>query len=357
MVTASTPRADARERDHRRLAAQLLVGPSAESVVKVVERLLAVQAQDLGAARLAVRARSTGLTASDVDQGLSNGTLLVTWLNRGTLHLVRPEDYWWLQQLTTPQLSAGNARRLGQEGVSPFQADRGVAVIEAAIARNGPMTRAQLRELVQAAGVPVAGQAMVHILFLSALRGLTVRGPIIGSEQAFVLVRDWLGEPPEVTERDTALSNLARRFLAGHGPADGRDLAKWAGITLSDARRGLSGARADLDKLPGGLVDLAGHQTPDGRPRPKLLGGFDPLLHGWVDREPVLDGNQSIVTRNGIFRPFALVGGRAVATWGMPGGQVTIAPFGRITAEVQADLECEACDVERFLAPREAASH
>ncbi len=93
------------------------------------------------------------------------------------------------------------------------------------------MTRAQLRELVQAAGVPVAGQAMVHILFLSALRGLTVRGPIIGSEQAFVLVRDWLGEPPEVTERDTALSNLARRFLAGHGPADGRDLAKWAGIT------------------------------------------------------------------------------------------------------------------------------
>lgn len=351
MVRASTPRAVERERDDRRLAAQLLVGRPAAGVGEVIERLLAVQAQDLRAARLAIRSRTKGLTAWDVDRELNSRTMLVTWLNRGTLHLVRPQDYWWLQPLTTPQLCAGNARRLEQEGVSPGQADRGVAVIEAAIASCGPMTRAQLRELVQAANVPVAGQAMIHILFLSALRGLTVRGPIIGGDQAFVLVRDWLGAPPKVRDRDTALSQLARRFLAGHGPADDRDLAKWAGITLGDARRGLSGASTDLEELPGGLVDLAGRQAPEGRRRPKLLGGFDPLLHGWVDREPVLDGNQSIVTRNGSFRPFALVGGRAVATWSMPGGKVTIVPFGRITAAAQAALDREARDVERFLAP------
>lgn len=351
MVPASTKSALERERDDRRLAAQLLIGPSADGVVEVVDRLLAVQAQDLRAARLAIRSRTTGLTAADVDRQLDERQLLVTWLNRGTLHLVRPRDYWWLQQLTTSQLSTGNAKRLEQEGVSPTQADRGVAVVEAALTANGPMTRAQLRELVAAADVPVAGQAMVHILVLSALRGLTVRGPIIGGDQAFVLVRDWLGVPPQVTDRDTALSQLARRFLAGHGPADDRDLAKWAGITLGDARRGLSGASADLDELPGGLVDLAGRQSPNGRRRPKLLGGFDPLLHGWVDREPVLDGNQSIVTSNGLFRPFALVGGRAVATWRMPGGKVKIEPFGRITVAAQADLDREARDVERFLAP------
>jgi hypothetical protein len=179
-----------------------------------------------------------------VDRELNNRTLVVTWLNRGTLHLVRPEDYWWLQQLTTTQLVTGNARRLGQEGVSPGQADRGVAVIDAALAANGPMTRAQLREVVQSADVPVAGQAMVHILFLSALRGLTIRGPVVGRDQAFVLVRDWLGHPPRGSDRDMALSELARRFLAGHGPADERDLSKWAGITLGDARRGMSGVGA-----------------------------------------------------------------------------------------------------------------
>jgi len=349
MVRASAAASVLRERDVRRLAAQQLVGPPALGVVQIVDRLLAVQAQDLRAARLAVRARTTGLTAADVDRELGNRTLLVTWLNRGTLHLVRSQDYWWLQRLTTPQLSTGNARRLAQEGVSPAQADRGVAAIEAAIAAGGPQTRAQLREVVAAAEVPVAGQALVHILFLSALRGLTVRGPIVGSEQGFVLVRDWLGEPPAVSDRDTALSELARRFLVGHGPADDHDLARWAGITVGDARLGLRAVGADLEDGPGGLVDLAGRHVPYGRPRPKLLGGYDPLLHGWVDRAPVLGHSQRIVTSNGVFRPFALVDGRAVATWRLPGGRVTLEPFGRITASAQADLAREATDVERFL--------
>jgi len=350
MAPASSARAVERERDDRRLAAQLLVGSPADGVVEVVDRLLAVQAQDLRAARLAIRARTSGLTAADVDRELNNRTLVVTWLNRGTLHLVRPQDYWWLQQITTPQLSVGSAKRLEQEGVSPDQADRGVAVIVAAMAANGPMTRAQLRETLASADVPVAGQGLVYILVLSALRGLTVRGPVVGRDQAFVLVRDWLGNPPKATDRDTALSELARRFLAGHGPADERDLAKWAGITLGDARRGLRAVGAALEERPGGLVDLAGRPSPNGRRRPKLLGGFDPLLHGWVDRGPVLDGNQTIVTMNGIFKPFALVRGRAVATWRMPGGRVALEPFGTISDAVLADLDREARDVERFLA-------
>ncbi|HEX7536749.1 MAG TPA: winged helix DNA-binding domain-containing protein [Dermatophilaceae bacterium] len=350
MATASIHGAVQRERDARRLAAQLLSGPPAGGVGQVVDRLLAVQAQDLRAARLAVRSRTTGLTAADVDRELNDCTLVVTWLNRGTLHAVRPQDYWWLQRLTTPQLATGNAKRLSQEGVSPAQADRGVSVIERAIAADGPMTRAQLREIVAAADVPVAGQALVHILMLSAIRGLTVRGPVIGTQQAFVLVRDWLGEPPGVTDRDTALCELARRFLAGHGPADDRDLARWAGITLGDARRGLRAVGAELEERPGGLADLAGRHAPEGRPRPKLLGGFDPLLHGWVDRTPVLGANQTIVTKNGIFRPFALVDGRAVATWSVPRGQVKLEPFERIAAPILADLEREARDVERFLA-------
>ena len=350
MVPASTRNAVERERDDRRLAAQLLVGSPAEEVGQVVERLLAVQAQDLRAARLAVRARTSGLTAADVDRELDNRTLVVTWLNRGTLHLVRPQDYWMMQRITTRRLSTGSARRLEQEGVSPDQADRGVAVIEAAMSANGPMTRAQLRDTLASADVPVAGQALVYILVLSAMRGLTVRGPVIGTDQAFVLVRDWLGDPPKATDRDTALSWLARRFLAGHGPADARDLARWAGITLGDSRRGLRAVGADLEERPGGLVDLAGRLVSGGRRRPKLLGGFDPLLHGWVDRGPVLGDNQSIVTSNGIFRPFALVGGRAVATWGMPGGRVTLKPFGSIAPRVLADLDREARDVERFVA-------
>ena len=176
-----------------RLAAQLLSGTPARDPVAVAERLLAVQAQDPRGARLALRVRSEGLTAADVDRALAERRLLITWLNRGTLHLVRSEDYPWLQALTTPPLLTGNARRLDQEGVAPAAAERGVAIVERALADEGPLTRAQLRERLDAAAVPTKGQALVHVLMLACLRGLAVRGPTIGREHAYALVRDWLG--------------------------------------------------------------------------------------------------------------------------------------------------------------------
>src|SRR5439155_4362698 len=134
---------------------------------------------------------------------------------------------------------AGNARRLRQEGVTEAAAERSVAIVERALADEGPLTRAQLGERLAAAGVRTQGQALVHLLMLACLRGLTVRGPMIGREHAYALVRDWLGEARPV-DRDRALAELARRYLAGHGPAGDRDLARWAGLPLRDARAGLA---------------------------------------------------------------------------------------------------------------------
>jgi hypothetical protein len=141
-----------------RLTSQLLAGPPARDPVAVVRRLLAVQGQDPRGARLAVRARSNGLSAADVDRALSDDrSMLITWLNRGTLHLVCSEDYPWLFMLTTPRLFAGNARRLAQEGVSPAAAERGVSVIERSLTEDGPLTREQLRERIATAGVRTEG--------------------------------------------------------------------------------------------------------------------------------------------------------------------------------------------------------
>ena len=116
-----------------RFSSQLLGEERAADAVAVCDRLLAVQAQDLRSARLAVRARTDGLTAADVDRALDTGALVVGWLNRGTLHLVRNEDYWWLHALTTPPLFTANARRLAQTGVPADDAERGVAAIERAL--------------------------------------------------------------------------------------------------------------------------------------------------------------------------------------------------------------------------------
>ena len=335
-----------------RLSAQLLSGPPARDPVAVAERLLAIQGQDPRGARLAIRARTSGLSAADVDRALTEErSLLITWLNRGTLHLVRRDDYPWLQALTTPQLVTGSARRLEQEGVSPDAAERGVAIVERSLADEGPLNRAQLRERIAAAAVRTEGQALVHILFLCSLRGLIVCGPTIAGEHAFALVRDWLGESQPV-ERGAALRELARRYLIGHGPAEDRDLARWAGVPLRDARAGLEAIAPELDQRADGLVDLAGRAPPADLPPPRLLGAFDPVLLGWRSREPLLSANQAIVTINGIFRPFALVRGRAAGTWSMPRGEVELKPFGSLGTEDTAALEADAADVLRFLRRR-----
>ena len=333
-----------------RLTAQMLSGPSARSPEAVVRRLLVVQAQDARGARLAVRSRSVGLRAADVDEALTaRRSMVITWLNRGTLHLVSAEDYWWLHPLTTPQLATGNRRRLHQEGVSDAQADRGVDVIADAVRAHGPQTRRDLRSRLEAAGVPTAGQALVHALMAASLRGHVVRGPMRGSEHAYVAVADWFGDPPDPLDRPEALARLARRYLAGHGPADARDLAKWAGLTLGDARAALDGVSAELADRPEGLVDLADREAPGALPDPRLLGPFDPLLLGWVSRDAFV-GPHAIVTTNGLFRPCALVDGRVVGIWALSGTSLTVKLLEKVKASVVNALRADAADVLRFLA-------
>lgn len=313
-----------------------------------------MQGQDPRGARLAIRARTSGLSAADVDRALTEDrTLLITWLNRGTLHLVRGEDYPWLQALTTPPLHTSAARRLRQEGVSPRDVEKGVETIEKALADEGPLTRAQVRDRLEGAGVPNAGQALIHLLFLAAILGIAVRGPMVGKQHAYVLVRDWLGEQKPV-DREKALAELARRYLAGHGPASDRDLARWAGLPLRDARAGLAAIASELEQSEDGLVDLVRRPPPEPPPPPRLLGAYDPLLLGWTSREEIVGPHEIFVAVNGLFRPFALVDGRAVATWKFAGGKVTIEPLGKVTKRAMAALEADAAEVERYLASTRA---
>jgi hypothetical protein len=340
----------------RRLTAQMLSGERAAHPVAVVDRLLAVQGQDLQGARLAIRARSLNLHVSDVDRCLTEErSLLITTLNRGTLHLVRAEDYPWLHLLTAPGLVTGNARRLAQEGVSAAEADRAVLVVERALARDGPQTRGQLRRLLVDAGVPTGGQAFVHIIMRAALRGILVRGPMLGQQHAFVLVGDWLPTSPRI-DRDQALAKLARRYLVGHGPATDRDLAQWAGLPLRDVRAGLSAIAAQLRQYPGGLVHLARPTLRAALPPPRLLGQFDPVLLGWASRADIVGEHRELVTVNGLFRPFAVVRGRAVATWSMAGGTVRLVPFSPLPAATARALDADAADVQRFFAERPASA-
>lgn len=377
----------------RRSKSQLLDHRIADGPEAAVRALLAVQAQDRSAWRLALRARVEGITAGDIDASLSERrSLLVAWLNRGTLHLVCSEDYPWLLALTAPTRVAANRRRLAQEGLSPDDVDRGIACIERSLADEGPLLRAQLRERLAAKGIRTDGQATVHLLFAAVTRGVAVLGPVLPGGHAFAHARDWLdGEQraPSAEGREHALAELARRYLNGHAPATDADLAKWAGLPLRDVRIGLRSIGSELIELEGGLLELAARGSASGadgatdaaseatesesqsaaesaaepsadraraiRLPPRLLPAFDPCLLGWTEREPfVRRANESrvIPEGGGLFRPIATVDGVAAATWSIRRQGVRVAirvdPFDPLDSEARTALRAEAEDVARF---------
>ena len=120
-------------------------------------------------------------------------------------------------------------------------------------------------------------------------------------------------------------------------------------VGLRDARLGL--ARCGAVQRADGLAELpASPRRPAAAlPPPRLLGAFDPLLLGWASREAVTGPHRRIVTVNGLFRPFALADGRAVATWTITRGQVMLAPLVPLDTRTQAALAADAAEVTQFL--------
>jgi hypothetical protein len=327
-----------------RFAAQGLSGDDTADSSAIVRRLLAVQAQDARSFPLALRARSTGLTYADVAAALDTGTLVVSWLMRGTLHLVHRDDYPWLWALTSPRAATSNQRRLGEEGVPPAEAQHALTVIERVLA-DGPRDRAELAQHLAAAGVRTQGQAMPHLLMLAALRGLIVQG----ARGRFVLV-DPPPEPLSGDARERALRELARRYLRGHGPATEADLTTWSGLGLRDVRAGLRRLGGAIQEN-GALVDLTRREAAPRRLPARLLPAFDPYLLGWRDRDFAVAAahRRQVFPGGGMLRAVATVDGLAVATWtlrhGPRGPVVTLAPFAPVD---EATLASEIDDVIRF---------
>lgn len=278
------------------------------SAAAVVAHLLAVQAQDARSVRLALRARGAS--------GWADG-LVTSWLLRGTLHTVCREDFWWLHALCAPRLEAANRRRLGQLGVSQARAERAGRLIVDALA-DGPLPRAEL-----AARLEARGQAVVHLLARAA-----IAGEVVLEGRAFALA----GRRPPPPDRGAALRELGRRYLAAHAGADERDLAHWSGLPLADARRALR--------------DVARPAPPRGGLPLRLVPAYDELLLGWRDRTPVVgvEHARRVHPGGGLLRAVVLEGGRAVGTWQLRGGRVTVEPFAEIRDA--AWLEAEIAAIE-----------
>src|SRR5690242_2095517 len=73
------------------------------NVTQIVRDVCGIQAQEMEAAALSIRARSIGLTWDDVEQArVQERSIVRTWGPRGTFHLLATEDLRWLLALFGP---------------------------------------------------------------------------------------------------------------------------------------------------------------------------------------------------------------------------------------------------------------
>jgi hypothetical protein len=354
-----------------RLARQLLGGDHGDRVREVVERVVGVQAQAVAPARLAFRPRTKGVTAGDVDDATRTAQVVRTWLMRGTLHLIDVADLDWLLTVYGELNIRADARRRGQLGLT----ESVLAAARAALPEvlDEPLPRPELIARLREAGVRVGatGQAPAHLMMYAASTGLICRGPELDRDKpSYVLTDQWLGRSVDLdVDRGAALATLARRYLAGYGPASLDDFAHWSGLPKKEVRAALN----SLEKR-GEVVTVAGDVNlltldPDHDPVPdpvlgagparasgvRLLGAFDALLLGYRSRAALVDDEHAAKIRagGGMIAATALDDGRIVGTWSVDRSRkdstVLLEPFTSIPRSRVAAWQEEVADLARFL--------
>ena len=340
------------------LRAQLLDDHPPADVEAVVAAVAGIQAQDVTAAAMSIRARSPGLALADLARAVrEERRLVLTWSMRGTRHLHPAADVRWLLKVFGPVFGRPG-RRAEQLGIAGASGDRAVATLRDALAAEGMLTRPQVKERLAAVGVDVSAQAPAHLLRRAALEGVLCILPDPHGEERYVLLDDWL-PPPDVPSREEALALpeahlkalgvLASRYLHAFGPATVADFRAWSGLPATQAELGWSAvtARADRPAEPGD-APAAPRRCPV-----RLTGGFDTLLLGYADRSLHLapEHARRVNAGGGLVRPVVLDDGIVVATWRYVRGTdtVEVIPFQALSRRALDGIEREVGEVGAFL--------
>jgi hypothetical protein len=342
----------------RRLAAQRITSRPAKTTPRaLVSSLIAVQAQDYGAAKWAVALRlgDGAATDADVEEWISDGRLLRTHAFRGTWQLVAPEDIHWILALAGPREVAEAGRRHRQLELDAATFRRSAAALERALRDAECLTRDEIRAVLERARVSTEGQRLAHLLARAELDGLICSGPRRGKQSTHAALAHRASEPKRRMSRDAALRELALRYFRTRGPATLADFAWWSGLNVADAREGLESAKSNLVSETIGRRTLwrADTRVPRVAPSTHLLPAFDEYLIAYRDRSDVLDPKLAsrLTDGGGILPPVVVIDGNVVGTWrrdlGRKGVRIAVSLWEAVPRAGRDDIRAAA---ERYAA-------
>jgi hypothetical protein len=343
-----------------RMTRQGLAARSAATTAGVAAAAVGLQAQDPGAARLGVRARSGAVDEASVLDALRlERSVVRTWLMRSTVHLVAATDLPWMAALFRPLMERSYRSRWRQLGITEPVVEAAVPHVRELLDGRG-LTRHEIAAELAARGIQLAedGQSATHLLAALSARGVTCRGPDLGRDATFVLIDDWVAPaadapaaPAPTADRADLAAELARRYFRAFGPATAADFTAWSGLPSGAA---ITAIRDELSE-----VSFDGRRgwtlgTVEPSPGFRLLPLFDNYLIGYRDRNAMLAAAmQDRVYVGGIIKATVVCDGRVIGIWRLDRSTrvatVRVSPFEPFTRLHHEGLDHERADIERFL--------
>ncbi len=345
------------------LERQLLLRRHAMTGRQAVGHLAGLQAQAPLAPYVGLWTRLSGFGHQDLQDLLTERSVVRAHLMRNTVHLLTAEDFLLFRPLFQPVMERALAGHFGARLTGVDLAE--LRETAAALLAERPLTRPELT-------ARLAGRwpghdpgslayAATHLLPLVQVPPRGLWGST--GQPTWVLAAAWLeaAAARPLTERESA-GELVLRYLAAYGPASVRDIQAWSGLTrLREVTEGLRGRlRAFTGPDGGELLDLPdaprpGEESLPGPPR--FLPEYDNLLLSFADRTRVIPHGRPVPlpAGHGASTGTLLVNGFWQAGWKIVRDRVRagleIRPFIQLPSHDQDAIAAEGHRLLQFAAP------
>ena len=209
-----------------------------------------MQAQDFAMAKWAIGLRLPSLYDSDIEKAFNEGSILRTHLLRPTWHFVTPTDIRWLLALTAPRVNALNAYWYRK-----FELDMGIFkrcndILAKTLAGGKQLSRTALKSTLDRAKIVADGFRLSYLFMRAELDGVICSGAREGKQFTYALLDEVVPVLSTLSfERDKALAELCRIYFTSRGPATIQDFAYWSGLSMKDARAGITLLKSQLEEI------------------------------------------------------------------------------------------------------------
>lgn len=311
---------------YARLANQQLTRTALATPAELVGWLGAVQSQDYAGAKWSLGLRLRPTSDAALEQAFNKGAILRTHVLRPTWHFVTPDDARWLLALTSPRVHQTNGSMVRRLELDDETLRRCAGVLTGALQGGRALTRDQLRDALDGAGITTtggpdrSGQRLAYIMMWAELEGLIISGPRRGKQFTYMLLDE--RAPNGITlSHDEALAELARRYFRSHGPATTADFARWSSLTLTEARAGLEAVAAEFVQavVEGQTYWFAGDPLSPRPPSPTayLVSIYDEYTIGYKDRSAIGSPavSEILVGMGNALQNVIILDGQIVGTW------------------------------------------